>query len=194
MLVSIITPTTLERVEFNERIKSIVGAQDYPEIEHIMCYDLASVGAKRNTLCEKAKGTIIVHMDSDDIYAPDWVSRSVEHLLRTKSHVTGLSSGYFFDPYKGKAWMCKTSRQYPMGATLAYYKSIWQRNKFPDMRKGEDTDFCRTIKNIKVHDYKEGFVATIHGFNTSSHEMLPKMTPISASIPENIINLAYNTM
>lgn len=36
--VSIITPTTADRAEFNERIKRIAKAQDYPNIEHILCY------------------------------------------------------------------------------------------------------------------------------------------------------------
>lgn len=194
-LVTIITPTTPDRVEFNERITAIAQAQDYPNIEHLICYDDFTVGAKRNILCKQAKGSIIVCMDSDDIYSPDWVSKSVEHLLKTGANVTGLKDGYFYNPYETKAWLYqyspKNTKPYVLGATMCFLKTAWDKIKFPDMRAGEDTEFCKRVGNIQHHEYISGFVAFIHGFNTSSHKSLGNMKAISPNITENIINSHY---
>ena len=39
-----------------------------------------SIGAKRNYGCRISHGGIILHMDDDDYYAQDWISKSVEAL------------------------------------------------------------------------------------------------------------------
>ena len=44
------------------------------------------LGAKRNFMHDKCKGSIIVYMDDDDYYPPDRISHAVEKLTNNKMH------------------------------------------------------------------------------------------------------------
>lgn len=179
--VSIITPTTFDRAHFNEQIKEMMQAQDYPNIvEHVFDYTLdRSIGAKRNALVEEAVGDVILHFDSDDMYAPDWVSHSVRVLVTQGLDMTGLKSVYFSDQYN-KAWLYqyKGSQGYVCGATMCYWKKHWARHPFRDLQNGEDTGFCAYGGRIKAHGYVDGFIARIHGRNTASHQAIAAMQEI----------------
>lgn len=163
--VTVITPTTHDRQHFNERCLSLFAAQDYQNIEHLFDYGTDSIGAKLNRICERATGSIIVRMDSDDIYAPDWVTRSVQALQACE--LTGLSTFNFHNYTTGEIWQYRYPDNENMaGATLCFTKEFWQRGKFKDMSEGEDSEFIRGHK-FKPHDYVDGFIATIHAGNTS---------------------------
>lgn len=169
-LVTVITPTTEDRAEMNERLKHMVLAQDYPNFEHYwMTGKEYSLGEKRNRLCQAAKGEIIIHADSDDLYAPDWISKSVEHLLKTGAGITGLSSAYFYKHPDLLDYTFRGSQAYALGATMCYHKHVWQRKPFKDINSGEDTLFLSGNK-VVPHYYKRSFLATLHGGNTSSHK------------------------
>ena len=45
--VSVITITTEDRVDFNNRIMRIFSEQDYPDKEHIVLYGPESIGQKK---------------------------------------------------------------------------------------------------------------------------------------------------
>jgi hypothetical protein len=165
-LVSIITPTTISREVFNEKLRDIVDLQDYPNIEHLFDYEDGTVGEKRNRLCEAAKGDIILHMDSDDWYAHDWVSRSVEALMKSGKQLTGLSTFNFHNPTTGGRYQYSYPKKENLaGATLCYYKSLWEQHKFQPLQIGEDITFVRGT-NYYPHEYVAGFTATIHEGNT----------------------------
>ncbi len=135
-----------------------------------------SIGAKRNYGCEMAKGEIILHMDDDDWYAPDWISKSVAALQSSGASLTGLREAYFYRPHS-EMWLYSypaNAQPYIVGASMCYYKSTWQHNHFPDISEGEDTLFCANAGKIKPHDYKEGAVFMITGDNTASHKQLGK--------------------
>lgn len=167
MLVTIITPTTIDREHFNERLRSIFLGQDYPHIEHLFDYEPGSIGVKRNRLCELAKGEIILHGDSDDWYASDWVSKSVVALQQSGKQLTGLSTFNFYSPDLNKKYQyIYPPHENMAGATFCYYKSLWQDNPFKDMNVGEDNLFIRK-QSFAPHDYVDGFLATIHKGNTS---------------------------
>lgn len=135
-----------------------------------------TIGAKRNRLCGAAKGDIIMHQDSDDYYAPDWITRSVQAL--GNNDMTGLNRAYFAS--KDKAWIYeyRGSQPYCIGASMCYRKSMWERNKFIPSSYGEDTIFCGNAGRIKPHKYIGGFVAGIHDKNTASHNALKYMREV----------------
>ncbi len=55
---------------------------------------------------------------------------------------------------------------------MAYRKGVWERYPFRDMQVGEDNDFVwHAGAKVVAHDYIAGFVAILHGNNTS-----PKQT------------------
>lgn len=184
--VTIITPTTADRDEFNQRIRQIVKSQDYDgEIEHLIGFGKASIGIKRNELCSRATGDIILHFDSDDLYAPDWISRSVKALTDSKAELTGLSSCYFYD-ISGKLYEYKWTggQPYICEATMCYWRKAWDRVKFANTSDGEGKVFCANTR-VKAHGYKEGFAAIRHGKNTISNIIfgIKEMALIHRQVP-----------
>jgi glycosyltransferase involved in cell wall biosynthesis len=130
-----------------------------------------SIGNKRNQACNLAKGKIIMHWDDDDWYAEDWITNAVSTLQTHGCDICGLNQIQFFSPITKRYWLTRnynSKNQWLSGATLAYYKSFWNKNPFKNLQIGEDDDFVRNNKaNLFAHNYYQGFVAIIHKRNTS---------------------------
>lgn len=173
--VSVITPTFAGREQFLKRCIAQFNEQDYPNIEQIIIKGDGKIGEKLNYACSVATGDIIIRMDDDDIYAPDWISKSVQFLQDTSMDCVGLSNAYFYDAPRHRILEYKQrqgAQLFICGATLCFHRSVWQRNKFrEDIHKGEDAYFVSGCKSWP-HDYKQGFLAVIHGGNTSSHRAI----------------------
>lgn len=199
--VSVITPTR-QRTEMLEKCIAQFNAQDYPNKEMIIAFndretydylgsleykptdnvfpldvvkENPTIGYLRNEACKFAKGEIILHMDDDDFYATDWITQSVESLISSGGDIVGLINAYFYR-HPDKLWLYKPTRtMIPviLGATMCYWKKTWERGHFPNISKGEDTSFYNKVAQKPfAHDYKDGFVAMIHGRNTHSHNSL----------------------
>lgn len=190
--VSCIMPTA-DRAGFFQRALDIYLGQDYPNKELIVVDDGAckvghlcngrrivylplqqrtSIGAKRNIACEQASGEIIIHLDDDDWYAENWITRQVEHLSAGKAEVTGLDELIFWDSGRREAWRYRYpagSRPWVHGATLCYWKKFWQSFPFPDIDVGEDCSFLwrHGITGIVPHGGSDGYIGFIHDGNSS---------------------------
>lgn len=175
MLVSIITPTTHDRSEMLARLEQYINAQDYPHIEWLIDYSDECIGAKRNNLVSQAKGEIICHCDSDDYYSPEWVSKSVEHLISSGANITGLSSAYFKNATNTYLWTWPSTAPYVCEATLCYWRTAWEAHPFNNVNSGEGLGLLANNGLIIPHTYIDGFTANIHGNNTASHKMLSVM-------------------
>lgn len=173
-LVTVICPTTHDRTPFNEAILNTFLRQDYHHKDILFDFEAGTIGEKRNRLCEKARGEIIVCMDSDDLYADDWISKSVEFLLQGQYHVVGLNQINLWDAVKREAWQYTYPADKPRycpGATQCFLRSFWEDNKFPVMNIGEDEGFVRRTRNVGYIGYLEGFLASIHSGNTSKRAL-----------------------
>lgn len=173
LLVSVIIPVTADRAEMlYDRIR-MFNAQDYPNKELIIVTDEGSIAYKRNLGCARAHGLIVIHFDSDDFYAKDWISTSVAALQSFDCDMTGLSSAYFASDKQVWIYEAPTGHQpYVLGATLCYWKSFWEQNKFPEhIAMGEDLWLCGHGKVI-AHHYMQGFIVGIHANNTCSSKQL----------------------
>lgn len=193
-LVSCIMPTSAARQQFIPLAIQYFLRQDYPHTELIIVDDspqplahlipaspgLAyvhlepqprSVGVKRNYACSLAKGSIILHWDDDDWYAPDWISRQVQVLEQSGAGICGLDRLHFFNPGLQRAWLYSydyDNRPWVAGATMGYLRQVWERRPFPDMQVGEDNEFVwHAGAKVVAHDYTHGFVSLLHRGNTS---------------------------
>lgn len=134
-----------------------------------------SIGAKRNAACELARGEIVVHWDDDDWY-PRWrVGAQARALLEHESDVSGTSRLYYFDAAAERAWVYRyaaAGSPWVAGNTLAYRKSFWERNRFPDVQVGEDSLFIWNVASKVIHDLDDPrlCVASVHPDNTSPKE------------------------
>lgn len=168
--VSIITPTTYDRAKYNDRVSEYANSQDYPNIiEHIFDYSNARIGTKRNRLCIATKGDIIVHFDSDDHYSPEYISKSVEHLIKSQSELTGLSNSYFYHKSTRRIYLYRYNgtQHYVLGATFVYWKHIINRKRYQDINNGEDNYFLSGLL-VKPHPFTDIFLSELHGKNVTA--------------------------
>lgn len=189
--VACITPTTHEREEFNDRITQIFNYQDYPNKVHLFDYSDNLIGVKRNCLCDSTDADIIISLDSDDLYAPDWVSKCVEALPGVD--LVGLQSCYFHDVVKNEVYEYTNGspQLYFPEATLAYWRKTWERNNFANVNEGEGLSFVANGGVKRDIGYKQGFLATIHGSNTCSHDAIRYMKKVAQNEAAMIIKSMY---
>jgi glycosyltransferase involved in cell wall biosynthesis len=209
--VSCIMPTSSKRKAFIKQAVESFKKQDYKnEVELIIldsdksinipfpdCMDIRhftdlgnlTIGKKRNLGCIEATGDVILHMDDDDWYATDWITKSVAAL--GEHEMTGLSSLYFFKP-ETNLWLYRYplhEKPWVAGATMCYKRSFWENNPFDESVKyGEDNNFVWKSKDVAPHGYMEGFCSMIHNGNTS-----PKITTDPAWIAQPV-SLAKNIL
>jgi glycosyltransferase involved in cell wall biosynthesis len=194
-LVTCIMPTA-NRIQFIPRAIQYFLQQDYPykelviiddgikpvlslipnlySIRYFYLKEVMYIGAKRNMACEKACGSIIVHWDDDDWYAPDWITHQVNTLLHSDADICGLSHVKFYSVKDKKFYITKNTHQkkhWLSCATLAYQKSFWRDHQFKNIQIGEDVFFVRN-KDAKViaHGYFDGFLAIVHSTNARIKE------------------------
>ncbi|MBB6501655.1 glycosyltransferase family 2 protein [Pedobacter cryoconitis] len=161
----------LELIIIDDGVKSVSSLiPKHPRIRYFYYEEPESIGNRRNLACKLAEGEIIVHWDDDDWYAQNWVSKQVDVLTKNAIDVTGLCNVNYFsavlkqrwnyrDPEKGKSWV--------YGATLAYWKSFWDKYHFNDLQTGEDNDFLSNSEAIIIpHDYTDGYLGIIHHQNS----------------------------
>jgi hypothetical protein len=113
-----------------------------PRIRYIRMYgERLPVGEKRNLCCEFATGEIIVHFDDDDWSAPTRIAEQVKQLEESGKKVLSYYNILYWNEDAKQVYRCWTQNiRGPHGATLCYYKSFWEQNKFTaDL--GEDTRF-----------------------------------------------------
>lgn len=149
-----------------------------PEDPHIRYYysePIGSIGLKRNYAIERARGSIIVHWDDDDWHALDWISHEVNFLITEGVDITGIRHAHHYSPITNSFWYGDAdnrnnprSKVWLHGATLAYYKSYWEKHPFKDLQKGEDEEFVQhPDAQVYAHEYIDGFIAILHPDNTT---------------------------
>lgn len=140
-----------------------------PRIRYFYDDYVQLLGTKRNFCCEQARGEIIIHLDDDDWYEKDWISREVEALQSSDADITGLSDVNFFLNDSNQHWEFRDEpglKPWVYGGTLAYRKSFWEANKFNEMNAGEDNEFIwRAKAKIQAHEYTAGYLGLIHRDN-----------------------------
>jgi hypothetical protein len=113
-----------------------------------------------------------MHWDDDDWYPPHRIGTQMHALLERRADVCGTSRMLFYDAVADKAWeyrYASRSGSWVGGSTMAYRKSFWEHNKFPDIQIGEDSRFLWSRNSKTVCDLADSSlcVASIHTSNTS---------------------------
>jgi len=164
MSCSIIIPT-YNRKKFEKLIEFNICSQTYPHILEVIIGDdgkedqrlnlqipypivylrcpRMSIGEKRNLLAEKAKGDFIAHMDTDDVYFPQYIERSIQLMTDKKKNATGTSDMVFLfkDGHSGS--MRNPLLSMANEATLVYKKSFWEKGPFSIDQTNEGIPFLK---------------------------------------------------
>lgn len=159
------------------------------QVHGLYAYTIATIGRKLNFGILNAKGNIICRMDSDDVYGPEWIDMGYKALFNNKVDIVGLSNAYFLnyvpeasiaDIYEYNYTGVPGKALKVCGATMMFWKNVWQIKPFSNTSEGEDRIFCEDHPYIATHNADKGqFLSIIHGGNTCSHKQLIYMRKLT---------------
>ena len=140
-----------------------------------------SISYKRNYGVQKATNQIIAHMDDDDYYYPESLYSRVKTLLVYSRDIgcVGVSSYaiyHLIDDYSFKMNTKNISE-----ASMCYYRSFWEKQKFQEDDRGEGYAFLKGRRSRTiVIGYQFCLVAITHGSNATG-----RLRSLSATARKN---------
>lgn len=185
MSVSIIIPT-FNRSAFERLIEYNINSQDYFNIIEIIVLDDSDVdrplcirslipiryytlprmtiGMKRNCGVKLAHGDYIAFMDTDDFYAPDYISYSIFEMETNNKTIAGSADMNMWDGkqfYKQRCMFLHLLNE----ATMVFKKSAWSR--FADTNSNEAVPFLeKNMNNIVETNIDRVMCCVCHKGNT----------------------------
>ncbi len=119
-----------------------------------------SIGQLRNEAIAETRCDMVAHFDSDDLWDDDdWshpnrLAEQVALLQDSGRECVGYREVLFWNTRKsdGEAWIYRNpfDPSYCVGASLMYYRSVWERRPFEHVSKGEDTRWLMGVKSLGV--------------------------------------------
>jgi glycosyltransferase involved in cell wall biosynthesis len=132
----------------DEPVKDL--ADDVPNVHYIRLPARASIGAKRNLACQRARGGIIAHWDDDDWYSPDRLRYQAGPILTGQADMTGLENAFVMQLPGGDFWTTQPELHRKMfvgdvhGGTLVYRRELLDQGiRYPEMSLAEDAWLLR---------------------------------------------------
>lgn len=114
-----------------------------PRVRYVYLDRRLTLGEKRNLACDLARGTIIAHWD--DGWQASWRLRYQVALLEHQhAELTGAARRYYYRPATAQAWLYMRPgivRRRLGGGTLCYRKTLWERQPFAAVSRGENARF-----------------------------------------------------
>ena len=186
MSVSIVIPY-YNRKRFEKLIEYNINSQDYFNILEIIILDDSddgerplcirslipiryytvprmTIGTKRNCGVKLAHGDYIAFQDSDDFYAPDYISYSIFEMETNNKTIAGSADMNMWDGkqfYKQRCMFLHLLNE----ATMVFKKSAWSR--FADTNSNEAVPFLeKNINNIVETNIDRVMCCVCHKGNT----------------------------
>ena len=185
MSVSIVIPT-YNRKLFERLIEYNINSQDYFNIIEIIVLDDSdidrplcirslipiryytvprmTIGMKRNCGVKLAHGDYICFIDTDDFYAPDYISYSIFEMETNNKTIAGSADMNMWDGkqfYKQRCMFLHLLNE----ATMVFKKSAWSR--FDDTNSNEAVPFLeKNMNNIVETNIDRVMCCVCHKGNT----------------------------
>lgn len=145
---------------------------DNPGIRYFSLDKKITLGAKLNLACKYAKGTVIVHWDDDDWYAPYRLQYQADTLKNKGTDVCGINNLLYYDLRNKKAFQYiypTNQRVWLLGSSLCYNKELWNSNRFADIDVGMDGLFVWATPPERISVLPDSSIAVhmIHENNVS---------------------------
>jgi glycosyltransferase involved in cell wall biosynthesis len=117
-----------------DKIKDLVDDAKIPQIKYYAVDKKMTLGAKRNMMHDKSKGSIIVYMDDDDYYPPERISHAVETLLANpRALCAGTSEIYlYFKQIKKMYQFGPYNPNHATAATFAFRRELINMTRYED--------------------------------------------------------------
>lgn len=155
-----------------DKINDLVAKANIPQIKYFALDEgtKLSLGAKRNFMHEKTRGSILVYMDDDDYYPPERVEHAVERLT---SHPGALCSGsseiYVYFKHIQKMIQCGPyGPNHATAGTFAFKRELLALSRYDDTAAlAEEKAFLKnyTIPFVQLDPMKSILVFS-HEHNT----------------------------
>jgi len=134
-----------------------------------------TIGYYRNVtaqLAVSAGAKIAVHFDDDDWSHAERISEQVAALQASDRDCVGYRAGLFWDEQTGTAWMYSNGLiSYCLGNSMCYWLKVWERVKFPELRRGEDWEWLRQVDSLGIAPENPRIIAGIHNGNTERYRI-----------------------
>lgn len=158
-----------------DQIKDLVS--DLPNVKYVLVDEPMTIGAKRNLGVEKASHDMLVMMDDDDVYPNNSLLTRVAFMLAEPTKECVFSTTIpCYDIHDKKSFMNVPPNTLPMcdrvsEATLAFTRSFWEKQKFPDEQIAEGGAFIRGREHMcREVSPQDVIVSLVHSKNTSSRK------------------------
>ena len=153
-----------------DKIGDLVAKSNIPQIQYFPIDNKMNLGAKRNYMHEKTKGSIIVYMDDDDYYPPERISHAVEMLQQNpKALCAGASELYIFFKHINKMIQCGPyGPNHATAGTFAFRRELLMQTQYDaDASLAEEKSFLKnyTIPFVQLDPMKTILVFS-HEHNT----------------------------
>ena len=139
-----------------------------------------NLGEKRNFCVDRASNDIILFMDDDDYYLPNSIKYRVINLLESGKKCVGCTTMGCFHLNKLCSIIYVPPHILPLSkriseATLSFYKSFWEDNKFKDTDiTSEGHHFVDgRLNEFGILDWEPVIVSLLHSKNTSNKIPVP---------------------
>lgn len=187
MIISIITPTTADRRVFLDRLQLLIEAQTVQPIEWLVDSNPGTIGAKRNRLNAMAQGDVIIPMDDDDIYLPDYIETALNALQESGARLVYSSKFPIHNVRTGDVYLLESGIS---EATMCYYRQGFPG--FAPLQMGEGRRVLSQVPHAPY--YNPHFMATVHGGNTCGHKTLALLKRVPQNEVPLILDKFYTTL
>jgi glycosyltransferase involved in cell wall biosynthesis len=153
-----------------DKIEDLVKTSGIEQIKYFALDQKLTLGAKRNFMHEKTRGSIIVYMDDDDYYPPDRISHAVETLLRNpRALCAGSSEIYVYFKHVQKMMQFGPyGPNHATAGTFAFRRELLAQTKYDESATfAEEKVFLKnyTVPFVQLDPMKTILVFS-HNHNT----------------------------
>ena len=162
-----------------DKIGDLLTEANIPQIKYFPLDKKIALGAKRNLMHEKSKGSILVYMDDDDYYPPERISHAVERLQQNPSALcAGASEIYiYFKHIKKMVQFGPYGPNHATAGTFAFRRELLNQCRYEDHAAiAEEKAFLKnyTIPFVQLDPLKSILVFS-HEQNTFDKRKLLEM-------------------
>jgi glycosyltransferase involved in cell wall biosynthesis len=180
----------------SQSAESMFKSFNDPRVHYVHEPKQMRIGARRNALCEAAKGDIIAQFDDDDYYAPQYIKRMLSFMNERDAdfvelfgfflYCRGSDTFAYWDleydlpihfrlmpnaPLDVYQYRGGGDAQWGYGFSYVFYRRVWEAIPFPDRDHGEDHEFASAVikrfKSAGMQDRDHLCVHVLHTNNAS---------------------------
>ena len=199
--VSILVPTTPNRLKFLTQLFKYIKRQDYlgkkeiivlndgtKKLKNIPIKDSTeyrlinlktenTIGYKRNLLNDEAKGDILIYFDDDDYHFPTRLSHTVEKLKNENNLIAGSSKSFVFNTLNKRIYEYGPYGKNHSGAgSMGFFKEYSKIHRFDEFKKNaEESSFTNNFTEPMTQlDAEKTILVIFHQNNTFDKKLSTK--------------------